>query len=44
MNSVCPSISTLGAEQDDAAKTLATIADDPKHLGAQLGVTAVLHT
>ena len=27
-----------------AAKTLATIAADPKHLGAQLGVTMVLHT
>jgi Putative transposase/Transposase zinc-binding domain len=27
-----------------AAETLATIAADPKHLGAQLGVTAVLHT
>jgi len=27
-----------------AAETLATIAADPKHLGAQLGVTAALHT
>jgi hypothetical protein len=27
-----------------AAKTLATIAADPRHLGAQLGVIAVLHT
>jgi len=27
-----------------AAETLATIAADPKHLGAQVGVTAVLHT
>lgn len=27
-----------------AAETLATIAADPKHLGAQLGLTAVLHT
>jgi hypothetical protein len=27
-----------------AAKALTTIAADPKHLGAQLGVTAVLHT
>ncbi len=27
-----------------AAETLATIAADPKHLGAQLDVTAVLHT
>jgi len=27
-----------------AAETLTTIAADPKHLGAQLGVTAVLHT
>jgi hypothetical protein len=27
-----------------AAETLATIAADPKHLGAQLGVTMVLHT
>ena len=27
-----------------AAETLAAIAADPKHLGAQLGVTAVLHT
>ena len=27
-----------------AAETLATIAADPKHLGAQIGVTAVLHT
>jgi Putative transposase/Transposase zinc-binding domain len=27
-----------------AAETLATIAADPKHLGAQLGMTAVLHT
>ena len=27
-----------------AAETLSTIAADPKHLGAQLGITAVLHT
>jgi hypothetical protein len=27
-----------------AAETLTTIAADPKHLGAQLGMTAVLHT
>jgi Transposase zinc-binding domain/Putative transposase len=27
-----------------AAETLATIAADPRHLGAQIGVTAVLHT
>lgn len=27
-----------------AAETLATIAADPKHLGARIGVTAVLHT
>jgi hypothetical protein len=27
-----------------AAQTLLTIAADPKHLGAQLGATAVLHT
>ena len=27
-----------------AAETLTTIAADPKHLGAQLGITAVLHT
>ncbi len=27
-----------------AAETLATIAADPKHLGAQIGVTLVLHT
>src|SRR3954467_9689201 len=27
-----------------AAETLATIAADPKHLGAQLGLTMVLHT
>ncbi|GAC1340123.1 MAG: IS91 family transposase [Beijerinckiaceae bacterium] len=27
-----------------AAETLATIAADPKHLGAELGITAVLHT
>jgi len=27
-----------------AARTLTTIADDPKHLGAEIGVTAVLHT
>ena len=27
-----------------AAETLRTIADDPKHLGAQIGVTLVLHT
>ena len=27
-----------------AAQTLATIAADPKHLGAQIGVTLVLHT
>ncbi len=27
-----------------AAEALTTIADDPKHLGAQIGVTAVLHT
>ena len=27
-----------------AAETLTTIAADPKHLGAQIGITAVLHT
>jgi hypothetical protein len=27
-----------------AAETLATIAADPRHLGAQLGMTMVLHT
>jgi hypothetical protein len=27
-----------------AAETLTTIAPDPRHLGAQIGVTAVLHT
>jgi hypothetical protein len=27
-----------------AAETLTAIAADPKHLGTQLGVTAVLHT
>ena len=27
-----------------ASETLRTIAADPKHLGAQLGITAVLHT
>src|SRR5204863_823671 len=27
-----------------AAETLITIADDPKHLGARIGLTAVLHT
>jgi hypothetical protein len=27
-----------------AAETLSTIAADPKHLGAAIGVTAVLHT
>ena len=27
-----------------AAETLTTIAADPKHLGAEIGVTAVLHT
>ena len=27
-----------------AAETLTTIADDPKHLGARIGLTAVLHT
>jgi len=27
-----------------AAETLTTIATDPKHLGANIGVTAVLHT
>ncbi len=27
-----------------AAETLRTIAADPKHLGAQIGVTLVLHT
>ena len=27
-----------------AEETLATIAADPKHLGAQIGVTLVLHT
>ena len=27
-----------------ASEALTTIADDPKHLGAQIGVTAVLHT
>ncbi|MBW8077930.1 MAG: IS91 family transposase [Gallionella sp.] len=29
---------------DVAAETLATIAADPKHLGAQIGITLVLHT
>ena len=29
---------------DVAAETLATIAGDPKHLGAQIGATLVLHT
>lgn len=27
-----------------AAETLITIADDPKHLGGRIGLTAVLHT
>ena len=27
-----------------AAETLTTIAADPKHLGARVGLTAVLHT
>ena len=27
-----------------AAETLRTIADDPKHMGAQIGATLVLHT
>jgi hypothetical protein len=27
-----------------AAETLKTIAHDPKHLGAEIGLTAVLHT
>ena len=27
-----------------AAQTTITIAADPKHLGAQIGITAVLHT
>ena len=27
-----------------AAQTLLTIAADPKHLGARIGLTAVLHT
>ena len=27
-----------------AAETLTTIAADPRHLGAQIGVTAVIHT
>ena len=27
-----------------AAETLMTIAADPKHLGARIGITAVLHT
>jgi hypothetical protein len=27
-----------------AAETLSTIAADPKHLGARIGLTAVLHT
>ena len=27
-----------------AADTMLTIADDPKHLGARIGITAVLHT
>jgi hypothetical protein len=27
-----------------AAETTLTIADDPKHLGARIGLTAVLHT
>lgn len=29
---------------DVAAETLRTIAADPKHLGAQIGATLVLHT
>ena len=29
---------------DLAAETLRTIAADPKHLGAQIGATLVLHT
>ena len=29
---------------DIAAETLRTIAADPKHLGARIGVTLVLHT
>jgi hypothetical protein len=29
---------------DVAAETLTTIAADPKHLGAQIGATLVLHT
>ena len=29
---------------DVAAETLATIAADPKHMGAQIGITLVLHT
>jgi hypothetical protein len=27
-----------------AADTMLTIAADPKHLGARIGITAVLHT
>ncbi len=27
-----------------SAETLLTIADDPKHLGAKIGMTSVLHT
>jgi len=33
-----------GALFKAAAETLITIAADPKHLGARIGVTAVLHT
>ena len=37
-------VSFLGLLFEIAAETLRTIAADPKHLGAQIGATLVLHT
>jgi hypothetical protein len=35
---------TYGILFNTAAETLLTIAADPEHLGARIGITAVLHT
>ena len=37
-------IAAIAYQNKTAAETLLTIAADPKHLGARIGVTAVLHT
>jgi hypothetical protein len=42
---VASGVHAAGADQRKAsAETLMTIAADPKHLGARIGLTAVLHT